>query len=368
MPGKKPKQPKPAAYLITAEPQLVAAWTDAESRPQRIEAFPLEEDASPEWVDLPSQLTVKQLTTFALPQGAHPMPLYDPTGQATLRPIRSSTVARTRVLLVGEGYSDDGRDQFFADCDHLSARLLATPPFNLAADRLAIDGLFLPLSGGAVVDIGCNRTESNLRRLRPTLFGTQCCLDGRTERLWGGDEDRVRKVTGKALSENHRSLGDYLCLAVLINSNEYGGAGSVASEKILPRIAWATTGHPQSLDILLHELGHALGLQDEYETDQAEPAKPWRNISNSEVPRDTPWRLLATEDPDRVTLAHGLDWPENPQAVGTFEGAAYQATDRFRPSFDCRMRHVRSNFCPVCSDHIRARLDPNHAGRVGSED
>ena len=366
MPGKKPTKPKPSEYLVTAGPQATLSFGAGAGTRRRIESFPLVDgEASPAWVDLPRRRIVTELGM--LPQGAHPMPLFDPTGPAEMKPIHPAEAAQARLLMVGEGYPDDGGDEFFADCHVFSRGLLGTPPFDQVAGLIAIDGLFLPLRGSAVVNIGCSRTSQNLSRLRPTLFGTQCCLDGRTPHLWGGDEDRVRKLVDSPLRANGRRLENYLCLAVLIRSNEYGGAGSVAADGPAPLIAWATTGHAQSLRILVHELGHALGLQDEYERPQAEPPKPWRNISDFEEPRATPWSALATERNDRLTWPSGPEWTGPKSAVGTFEGAGYKSTRRYRPSPDCCMRTLESPFCPVCSDFIRDRLDPNHAGHVGGE-
>ena len=62
------------------------------------------------------------------------------------------------------------------------------------------------------------------------------------------------------------------------------------------------------------------------------------------------------------------DWPDapggdpdvvvrvEPPAPATFEGARYKPQGLFRPTFRCMMRNTQDPFCPVCSQHILARL------------
>jgi hypothetical protein len=303
-----------------------------------------------------------------LPAGAIALKPNPPTGPADLRAIKQPASPGTHFLLVGEGFPDTDPKRFFDRATKVADGMLAAEPFKSLKDKIAIHGLFLPLAGTAVVDIGCNRSAANLARLRPTLFATQCCVDGSTPHLWCGDEDAVRKVVGAALSAGGRAIGAYQFLAVLIDSASYGGAGSIPNSTAKPTIAWATTDHALSLLILMHELGHAFGLQDEYEREQAEPVKPWRNISQFDQPDDTPWKDLVTaEDRQTVTCPARTVWTGDVKTIGTFEGAGYHKEDRYRPTVKCRMRELADDFCAVCADHIRSAIDSSHVRTAGVE-
>ena len=335
-----------------------------------VEAFPLVEGSPvPTWARVKSRPRPDPGLMGILPAGAIALKPHRPTGPADLRAIRQPASPGTHFLLVGEGFPDTEPKRFFERAEKVAAGLMLAEPFKSLAGKIAIHALFLPLAGSAVVDIGCDRSAANKAKLKPTLFATQCCVDGSTSHLWCGDEDVVRRTVGTALSEGGRSIGDYHFLAVLIDSPSYGGAGSIPNSTAKPRIAWATTDHSLSLLILLHELGHAFGLQDEYETEQAEPIKPWRNISQFGRPDGTPWRAMVTApNPGSVTCpAADAPWNGDLSVIGTFEGAGYRDEGRYRPCPKCRMRDLADNFCAVCADHIRSAVDPGHVGKVGTE-
>lgn len=372
MPGKPP--PEPAAYVVDV-PQEIGQFTTAEERaPRRIEAFPLVDGvATPQWVEIPHRRVVTHLELFAYPQGARKLPLYRPTGDPLMDQIRPGVIGGRRFLFVSEGYGDTGRQTFLTDCRRLVTRLLNTPPFADRKDSIRVDALFLPLSGGAVVDIKCGQSGEDLAKLKPALFGTQSCFTNTVERLWAGDEDWVRTLVKEALpkvvkpQETEAKIYNFDFVAVLIKSTSYGGAGSSGAMSLRPRVAWATTDHLDSLEILLHELGHAFGLQDEYEDKYEGPPKPWRNITRHREPRNTPWEELVNQNRDRLTLATGQSWPGDHKAVGTFQGAGYDSVNRYRPSHKCRMRTLGQAFCVVCSAVILAALDPTVGSRVREE-
>lgn len=335
-----------------------------------VEAFPLVEGSPvPTWARVKAKPRPGRPEMGILPGGSIALKPHRPTGRAVLRSIRHPPDTQTQFLLVGEGFPDTDPNRFFDRAAKVAAGLLKAEPFKSLEANIAIHALFLPLANNAVVDIKCDRSAANLARLKPTLFATQCCVDGSTPHLWCGDEDVVRKVVGDALSADGRSIGTYQFLAVLIDSPSYGGAGSIPNSTAKPRMAWATTDHPLSLLILLHELGHAFGLQDEYETPpQAEPIRPWRNISQFDRPDATPWQGLVTAPSrENLTCPAGTPWDGDLDTVGTFEGAGYHPSGRFRPTVRCRMRELADDFCPVCADHIKAAIDQGHVRKVGEE-
>ena len=368
MPGKKRPTLKPAAYLVDVAPTAGPLWIDLESPPRRIEGFPLVDGvAKPQWVDLPRRQVLSGAQTFALPDGARKLKLYDPTDAPVFKTIRLGLNVRKRFLFVSEGFGGDEK-QFFAACEGMANKLLKTEPFKTVESSIGIDGLFLPLRGGAVVDIECGRSAVDDAKLQPTLFGTQSCLTNVMKQLWGGDEDRVRALVAKSLKQKSGPLiGEFDFLAILIKSSSYGGAGSSGPADLKPRIAWATTDNASSFYILLHELGHAFELQDEYIDAYEGPKKPWHNISVKPEPKNTPWEKLVTENRDDLTWPKDKTWTGSEKAVGTFQGAGYHPDDRYRPSYDCRMRNIAQPFCPVCTAVILDKLVPAAENRVGEE-
>jgi hypothetical protein len=332
-----------------------------------VEAFPLVDGTpTPKFARL-RPATVDLDVFSVLPTGAIHLQPHRPTGPSELRSIRHPASASTFLLLVSEGFPPADAAAFFVKAGKVAEQLLATEPFKSLEELIAIHAMFLPLDGAGVVNIGCDRSPEKIAKLKPTLFATQGCVDHSTTHLWCGDEDEVRSLIGAELAKGGRSISSYQFLAVLIDSADYGGAGS-CNPTARPRVAWATTDHPQSVLILMHELGHAFGLQDEYENKEPDAPKPWRNISKFARPDRTPWKSLANAPRlDHVTCAHGSDWNGAPDVVGTFEGAGYHSTGLFRPTIRCRMRELAAPFCPVCADHIRASIDPTHPSRVGKE-
>lgn len=374
MPGTDSPNAKPAGFIVETPTSNLPVWAERVRRTQRIESFP--PDGHPTWVELPARadLAAERMATWSLPVGARAIPYFDPTGEPSAQTVVPTARTITRILLLSEAYDGASAASFFQHCETAAAALLGAKPFNHHRDTIRIDGLFVPLEGSEVVDIQCRKDALAIAMLKPTLFATQSCLDGQTSHLWGGDEDRARDLVGRMLAKHvvkdvlGADLNDYRFIIVLINSAEYGGAGSVGGA---PRVCWATSRNAASIGVLLHELGHAFGLQDEYggtETDARRPSKPWRNISIHAVPAATPWATRVNTDPNQLT--HAADagpWQGSASTVGTFQGAGYFDGLRYRPSHDCRMRTTATPFCDVCAAVIAEQLDPTAPSGVGRE-
>jgi hypothetical protein len=128
-----------------------------------------------------------------------------------------------------------------------------------------------------------------------------------------------------------------------------------------------------------HEIGHVLGLADEYASDngcaapephleryQGAPIEA-PNVFSANDPNGPPWiaRLNAASptvsNPDCRRCGPRADQltPAVLDAIGRFEGAHRRHCGVFRSEFDCIMRGNRNQFCNVCMDRIEALVEPH---------
>lgn len=231
------------------------------------------------------------------------------------------------LAVLAERYSEPA--PFLADCAHLLAAIEAIEPFASLKGRLAIDALFW-------------KTDPARGQLGPLFEASD------TDLIYGDRQlaaDFLKKAKVKA------DLG-----LVLVNHHRRGGAGGNAH---FP--AWVTN-RDSATDkwpaVAIHELGHALGLGDEYDSPNSNAAPGLEpNITKEADPRRTPWATLVTHPAPVPTLANGASAASLPPgAIGTFEGARYCKTGLYRAQATCMMRTTGAPFCVRCQQLIRARL------------
>ncbi|MEO6093449.1 MAG: M64 family metallopeptidase, partial [Novosphingobium sp.] len=237
--------------------------------------------------------------------------------------------ARWTLAVVSERFTD--ADAFFAQVRTLHAFIASQSPFGEAGVSFGIVGLFWPAPPGG------------------TLFGAS---DNKINgRVLQGDSAGVKRFVAAAGIVPNKVL-------VLVNSTKRAGAGGFGGDR--PSWTTNTADPPERWEgIALHELGHAFGLADEYDAafNLAEPNPLEPNVSDQQDPLKTSWRHLCNvHAPPAPTALRGQEGAHDLASVGTFQGARYRETDRYRPSPFCRMRMTTFPFCAVCRDHIRAEL------------
>lgn len=220
-------------------------------------------------------------------------------------------------------------ERFFGFVQSLHGWIATQPPFDQAgvAAKLAFDAFFWtsdPVHG---------------------LFATEDAkiIDGR---LIFGDRQLARTLLAPWIRKAPLSL-------ILIDSSLRGGAGGSPGFSAWTSITPAPNERWEA--VCLHEIGHGLGLADEYMDSQRAAEMPARlepNVSTDPRPSHAPWHALCTvADAPAPTLSIGANSAVSAGAVGTFQGARYRQ-DLYRPSRECLMLNTGQQFCKVCQAHI----------------
>jgi hypothetical protein len=234
--------------------------------------------------------------------------------------------ARFTLAVLAERYEDEAR--FHADCAGLLAAIEGTAPFDETPGRVAVEALFW-------------KTDPAAGQLGPLQFGTG------TDLMFG-DRRLAAAFLKKARVRADRAL-------VLVNLRRRGGAGGTAEFPAWVANESSPTDRWES--VAIHELGHALGLGDEYDSanpDAAGDIEP--NISAHPDPARAPWATLCTAFSPIPTASFGGGGGLPAGTIGTFQGARYDRTRFFRAQFACLMRSTRDPFCARCRELIRDRL------------
>ena len=250
------------------------------------------------------------------------------------------------VLFVGDGYTKKQVSKFWRDLDRYASRLLKTPPFNLYARQFRVRGLFK-----ASADRGCDLTpeQNEVETLLESYFNRP---DGRL----------LRFKNDTVLADLVRQAGDVDIVFVMVDTEKYGGAGSVLSEiTVRNRPLPAPTFSAQdttSFMIAVHELGHSFaGLGDEYtepassgerRTPTGGEALPYPNLTLAGRFDSTSFDTLK----ETVKWKHFLELRSARRRKWVHEGGWYRPTGVFRPWPRCKMKDLNDPFCPVCAEEI----------------
>jgi hypothetical protein len=157
------------------------------------------------------------------------------------------------------------------------------------------------------------------------------------ERLTHADEVKVLEVVTGLVPEVD-------LVVLLLNDGAYGGAGGV-----VPMVS----ANAQSIQILVHELGHSFAnLADEY-TDpfpDYPPGDDEPNVDFDATFADIKWNVWidgGTPLPTPLAAATDAYHP-----VGAYEGARYLTTGIYRPAPHCLMQSLSYAYCDVCREAL----------------
>jgi len=247
------------------------------------------------------------------------------------------------IILLPEGYTENEKEIFKADCRKFAEELFSCPPYSSNKDKFNIRGVWAP-SKESGTDIP-GRHIWNKTRLNASYY----TFDS-DRYLMIKDYQGVRDVAGNA---------PYDYIYILANTDKYGG-GAVYNFYGISAAHHAE----ESGKIYLHEFGHLFaGLADEYvggvEYSDFYPAdvEPWEPNLTTLVHFDKKWKNM---------LPEGIKIPTpetqgNVYKLGVYEGGGYMSKGIYRPWINCIMNnlHITDMFCPVCSKSIQEMIDLN---------
>jgi len=293
--------------------------------------------------------------------------------------------AMVDLLFLGEGYSEEESVEFFEDVWRLSEQLFTVEPFKSYRSKFNVTAVLL-----ASKESGVDNPEQGVFKNTPLNFSYNTF--GSQRYMMSYDSKNINDLA---------SAVPFDALAILVNSEQYGGGG------IFNLYTALAADDKVSSNILVHEMGHSFaGLGDEYYTKDIayqdfyplgiEPWEPnlsilqdpanlkWKQLVESGTPLPTPWEKekydQRNEDyvqksaemkmtgksnhelnklKDNFTEATNRFFEDHPyrDRIGAFEGGGYAFKGIYRPALECQMFSNRTkNFDQVCQKAIERRI------------
>jgi len=289
------------------------------------------------------------------------------------------------LLFLGEGYLAEESAEFSEDVWRLTEQLFTVEPFKNFRSKFNVSAVFSASRDSGVDDPEQGVFKNTLLNFSYNTFGSQ-------------------RYMMSFYSKNINDLASAVpfdVLAILVNSEQYGGGG------IFNLYTALAADDKVSSNILVHEMGHSFaGLGDEYYTKDIayqdfyplgiEPWEPnlsilqdpanlkWKQLVESGTPLPTPWEKekydQRNEDyvqksaemkmtgksnhelnklKDNFTEATNRFFEDHPyrDRIGAFEGGGYAFKGIYRPALECQMFSNRTkNFDQVCQKAIERRI------------
>ena len=218
------------------------------------------------------------------------------------------------LVVMGDGYTLNEQEKFIEDVKKNIDGMLIQSPWNAYSQKINVYAVKVVsnVSGAA------NRPDQPIDNYFGSSFNTL-----NIERLlYPTQINRILEVLN-----NHTPFFDIGL--IMVNDQRYGGGGGT----------FATfSTNPESAEIMIHELGHTFSsLADEY----------W---AGSQYARET-YNLTQTSNVNDIRWKNFL----NQNGIGIY--AHEESPTWYRPHQNCKMRFLGRDFCMVCSNELRKRIE-----------
>ena len=235
------------------------------------------------------------------------------------------------LVFMGDGYTASEQAEFLADANRAANGVFAYEPFIS----------YLPYLDFHFIEVVSNESGVDNDPAqgidRDTALGMTYWCNG-IERLLCVDTAAARAMA-------FRNVPGWDVIVPLANSGKYGGAGYPSLN-----IATAAAKNSATGDIVIHELGHALGnLADEY-TYGGPFAWGGGEPGTANVSIFDAAQMAAQDRKWADWLGASLPGFDNP--VGTYEGANYSVQGIYRPSNNSMMRSLGRPFNLVSAEEL----------------
>lgn len=227
------------------------------------------------------------------------------------------------LTFFGDGFTEKEQELFFAEAKRMAKYMMATSPWDEYADAVKIYAIGVCSNeSGVRADHARTQAEADADT-RDSYFHASFWTFGMQRLVEIGEEDK-----GKVRDLYRKYLPDTDYAIVMVNSEVYGGSGGEIS--IVSR-------NDESLEMLLHELGHTIGiLSDEYFAGNSY-AGEYVNMSAESDPKKVRWSRFIGKN-----------------GIGVYEydngGDGW-----YKPHQNCKMRYLGRQFpfCEVCKEALR---------------
>ncbi|MFZ6778828.1 M64 family metallopeptidase [Undibacterium sp. Ji83W] len=266
---------------------------------------------------VPPQLTVfNRASLEKMVRSNQAARLQAPPPAATVTTIINNGPANAHmdVVFVGDGYTAAEMDKWHTDAQKVIDGFMADPLFS--ANRASMNVHRVDVASN---QSGADEPDKGIYR-DTAMDGSFYCYN--IDRLLCVNSTKVYNIVGSVLAPDQRDV-----IVVVSNSTRYGGSGGEIGTLSM---------HAQSVEIALHEIGHtAFALADEYDYGTCSlSAEPTSGDVSLNGTRNVKWgRLIAST----TAVPTGLGQYPN-GTVGTFQGAQYCQTGKYRPTENSRMR------------------------------
>ena len=242
---------------------------------------------------------------------------------------------RVDVTILGDGYTAAEMGKYASDVEAFVTGFFAQQPFDEYQFLFNVHR----------VDVVSAQSGADHPERSPAVF-KNTALDATyncaaIQRLICVDMTKVNNVLSASVAAEKRDV-----VLIIVNDPEYGGSGGA--------VAVAST-HTAAVEVVLHELGHTLGLlADEYAgggpscNASVEPSEA--NATRATTRPTIKWNAWIDATTPIPTFGPTVGLP------GLYEEAKYCFTGLYRPTYDSKMRSLDRPFEQINNEQLVKRF------------